>query len=231
MKLPLSPRLLTCCNYVNQGDRIADIGCDHGYLSIHLLQSGISPRVIAADINEQPLQSAMRNALKYGVRDKIRFCLSDGVKSIPRDFDALVCAGMGGDTMISILSSAPWLKSPQYRLILQCQSKTPMLRKWLWEQGWQISRETLVKDGKFVYSVMEVVYAPESSAEPWHWYISLPLLRERHPLLMEYYQRIRQGLRLQVDGLRRINSPELAQQELLLSQIEVLEAQIHDNGF
>ena len=114
MKLPLSKRLAVCCGLVAPGDRVADIGCDHGYLSIYLLSEGIASSVIAADINEGPLQSAMRNAEKYGVKDRIRFYLSDGVKSIPRDFDTLVCAGMGGDTMVSILEAAPWLRSKDY---------------------------------------------------------------------------------------------------------------------
>ena len=230
MKLPLSQRLLTCCNYVNPGDRVADIGCDHGYLGIHLLKSGIAQSIIAADVNEQPLHSAMVNAMKFGVRNSMRFYLSNGVQSIPHDFDTLVCAGMGGDTMISILSAAPWLKNKCYRLILQCQSKTPMLRKWLLEQGWSIRRETLAKDGKFVYSVMEVIYAPGAAALPWHWYISPALLEARHPLLSEYYQRIRQGLRLQVEGMRHSGDDRLQDQEALLSQLEALEEQINDNG-
>jgi tRNA (adenine22-N1)-methyltransferase len=230
MKVPLSQRLLTCCSYINPGDRVADIGCDHGYLGIHLLKSGIAQRVIAADVNEQPLQSATVNALKYGVRDRMSFYLSDGVKNIPREFDALVCAGMGGDTMISILSAAPWLKDEQYRLVLQCQSKTPILRKWLWEQGWQVRRETLAKDGKFVYSVMEVQYAPGGDSAPWQWYISPALLEERHPLLPEYYQRIRHGLQLQVEGMRHSGDPKLEQQEQLLSSINALEVEIYDNG-
>ena len=66
MKLPISARLLACCNYVNQGDRVADIGCDHGYLGIHLLTSGTARFVIASDVNEQPLQSALRSASPAG---------------------------------------------------------------------------------------------------------------------------------------------------------------------
>ena len=62
MKLPISQRLLACCAFVHPGDRVADIGCDHGYLGIHLLTNGIASSVIAADIRESPLQSAIRNA-------------------------------------------------------------------------------------------------------------------------------------------------------------------------
>ena len=131
MKLPISDRLLACANFVGRGDRVADIGCDHGYLSIHLLTNGIASSCIASDVNAAPLESARRNAGKYGVANKMEFCLSDGVRSIPRDFDCMVCAGMGADTMMHILSEAPWLKNERYRLVLQCQSKTPMLRRYL----------------------------------------------------------------------------------------------------
>ena len=162
MKLPISDRLLACAAFVTPGDRVADIGCDHGYLSIHLLANGIARSCIAADINEQPLLSALRNAEKYGVREKMEFYLSDGVRSIPRDFTCMVCAGMGADTMVSILEAAPWLQSSQYRLILQCQSKTPILRRYLSNHGWHIAEEAVLRDGRFLYTVMEVTYEPYS---------------------------------------------------------------------
>ena len=161
MKIPLSKRLMACCGFVAQGDRVADIGCDHGYLGIYLLTNNIASSVIAADINQQPLDSALCNARKFGTAGKMRFYLSDGVRNIPRDFDTMVCAGMGADTIISILSSAPWLQCVDYRLILQCQSKTPTLRKFLSESGWRITEESILRDGRFLYTVMEVVWQPD----------------------------------------------------------------------
>ena len=162
MKLPISDRLLACAAFVRPGDRLADVGCDHGYLSIHLLQEGIIESAIASDVRKQPLMSALRNAEKYGVRDRMEFYLSDGVRSIPRDFDCMVCAGMGGDTMVSILEAAPWLKNARYRLILQCQSKTPMLRRYLSSNGFAIRKEAVLRDGRFLYTVMEVLWQPEA---------------------------------------------------------------------
>ena len=229
MKIPLSDRLLACCGFIRPGDRVADIGCDHGYLGIHLLKTGAARSVIAADVNEGPLQSAYRNAYKFGVRDKMTFHLSDGVRSIPRDFDALVCAGMGADTIISILAAAPWLKNGQYRLILQCQSKRPELRQWLYDEGYRIARETLAKDGKFVYSVMEVVFAPGGSLTPAQTYLSPQLLADASPLLPEYYQRVLAGVRLTVDGMRRSESGQLPAYEGILSDLEALEEQIYDH--
>jgi tRNA (adenine22-N1)-methyltransferase len=161
MKLPISDRLLACADFVHKGDRIADIGCDHGYLSIYLLQEGIAASAICSDVRQQPLQSAIRNAEKYGLREKMEFYLSDGVQSIPRDFDTMICAGMGADTMVSILEAAPWLKDHKYRLILQCQSKTPMLRQYLSDEGYCIAKEVVLRDGRFLYTIMEVVFAPE----------------------------------------------------------------------
>ena len=199
MNIPLSPRLRTCCSFVAPGSRVADVGCDHGYLSIWLLTQGIARSAIASDINQQPLLSAVRNAEKYGVRDRMEFFLSDGVCSIPRDFDTLVCAGVGGDTMVSILEAAPWLKNDGYCLILQCQSKTPMLRRYLSDNGWRICRETAVRDGRFVYTVMEVKWAPESPRlDVAGWYISPALLENSSPETKEYCQRIINDLRLAV---------------------------------
>ena len=220
MKLPISPRLLACAGFVAPGDRVADIGCDHGYLSIHLLANDIASSVIASDINEGPLQSAIRNAEKYGVRDRITFFLSDGVQSLPRDFNTLVCAGMGGDTMIHILESAPWLKSNQYRLILQCQSKTPMLRRWLSEQGWVIKDELVLKDGKFLYTVMEVLWMPGYPITVGEWYFP-PAIQENHPTpeSTAYYHWVVQGLRIKLAGQRENADPELQE---ALEELEML---------
>lgn len=203
MKLPLSARLLACCGFVPRGSRVADIGCDHGYLSIHLLTSGIAASVIASDVAEGPLQSAISNARKFGVQDNIRFYLSDGVRNIPRDFDCLVCAGMGADTMIHILESAPWLRDKQYTLILQCQSKRPELRKWLYENGFAIRRETLAQDGKFYYPIMEIIYAPDQSLSGAEFYITPALRASGSPLLSAFYERVLGGIRTSVEGLSR----------------------------
>lgn len=191
MKIPLSDRLQVCAGLVCPGDRVADIGCDHGYLSIYLLTNGIASQVIASDINEMPLQSAMRNAEKFGVRDKMRFFLSDGVQNIPQDFDTLVCAGMGADTMVSILEAAPWLQSTQYRLILQCQSKTPMLRQYLSRQGWRITEESVVRDGRFLYTVMEVIWQPDyPRLTLGEYYFPPTLLENPAKELPAYYQSV-----------------------------------------
>ncbi len=229
MKLPLSNRLLACCGFVRPGDRVADIGCDHGYLGIHLLKNGIASSMIEADINKGPLESARRNAAKFGTLSQTTFCLSDGVRNVPRDFDCLVCAGMGADTMISILSHARWLEDPKYRLILQCQSKRPELRQWLCDAGYCICRETLAKDSKFVYSIMEVVFDPGHGITPAETYITPQLLEDNHPLLPEYYERVKSGIELTIFGLRRAKDERLPIYESILADLTAMEEQIYGN--
>ena len=200
MKLPISDRLLACCRFINPGDRVADIGCDHGYLGIYLLKNRIASHVIAADINEGPLNAAVINREKFGVRDKMQFFLSDGVRGIPREFDTMVCAGMGGDTMISILEASPWLKDKKYRMILQCQSKRPELRKYLSENGWFIREETVLREGKFLYTVMDVAYGPRLELTAGGCHFPPALLKNPSPDLAAFYRWVVGGLKMIVDN-------------------------------
>ncbi len=216
----LSNRLMACCGYVRPGDRVADVGCDHGLLGIYLLENGIAGSVIASDVREGPLHQAVINGEKYGVSGKMSFFLCDGVQGIPRDFDCMVCAGMGGDTMVSILEAAPWLQDSRYRLILQCQSKRPMLREYLNRRGYAITRETLAKDGKFLYPVMEVTYRPGKLLTPGMYYLSPALLESGSPLLPEYRQRVLDGLRRSIDGLKPAGGEKYYQFCRILEELE-----------
>jgi len=116
--------------------------------------------------------------------------------------------------MISILEDAPWLKSERYTLILQCQSKTPKLRSYLTENGWRIGEEAVLRDGRFLYTVMKVRYEPDcprlTEAEC---YFPPVLLEHPGQELTEYYSRIVEGLRLAVthqnDGEKKAILEEL----------------------
>ena len=227
--MKLSERLLTCCDYVNYGDRVADVGTDHGYLGIHLLLTGKAEFVIASDIHREPLLSAVRNAEKFGVREKMAFYLSDGARNLPRSFDTLVCAGMGADTIIHILTASPWLLEPKYRLILQCQSRRPELRRWLSRNGCTIRREALAKDGKFYYPVMEVLPQPGPALTPGQCYLSPALLESGSPLLPGFYRRVREGLETTVAGLARSGGEKYEEFRSILDEVISMEAKIDAN--
>ena len=119
----------------------------------------------------------------------------------------MVCCGMGGDTMISILEASPWLKDGKYRLILQCQSKRPELRRYLSENGWRIQDETVLRDGKFLYTVMEVVYGGGIPLTPGGCHFSPALLKHPDPDLPAFYRWVVGGLRMIVDNQKELADP------------------------
>lgn len=208
MKLPISKRLLQCADLVPSCGTVADVGTDHGYLGVHLLQTGRCAHVIAADLREKPLQSAKTNAALFSVENKMSFVQSDGLHNIePGSFDVLVLAGMGGDLIARILADAPWLEGGSYILILQPQSAANDLRRWLGEKAWSIDRERLVRDGRFLYSVLSVRPGHGRALSPGEQYVSPALRREGDPLYPQYLARVRRALELTVQGITQSADP------------------------
>ena len=202
MKLPISKRLLCCASMVQPGSRVADIGTDHGYLGIYLLQSGAARHVIACDLRKDPLENARRNAKLFGVDGEMELRLSDGLEKIlPDEVDTVVMAGMGGDLIQKILSQCPWRKREGLQFILQPQSAGNVLRRWLCEDGFEIRREEPVQDGHFLYTVMAIRQGEPSPLTPGTEYASPALLASGSPLVGNYLARVENALQETVRGL------------------------------
>lgn len=202
MKLPISKRLLCCAAMVPAGSRVADIGTDHGYLGIYLLQNGISPHVIACDLRKGPLDNARKNARLFEVDGSMAFRLSDGLAEIsPEEIDCAVLAGMGGDLILKILSQCDWRKRDGLTFVLQPQSAGNVLRRWLCEEGFEILRETPVWDGSFLYTVMEVRHGTPQPLTPGTEYASPALLASGSELVGAYLLRVENALTATVEGL------------------------------
>ena len=202
MKLPISKRLLCCASMVQPGSRVADIGTDHGYLGIYLLQSGAARHVIACDPRKDPLENARRNAKLFGVDGEMEFRLSDGLEKIlPDEVDTVVMAGMGGDLIQKILSQCPWRKREGLQFILQPQSAGNVLRRWLCEDGFEIQREEPVQDGHFLYTVMDIRQGEPAPLTPGTEYASPALLASGSPLVGNYLARVENALQETVRGL------------------------------
>ena len=202
MKLPISKRLLCCASMVQPGSRVADIGTDHGYLGIYLLQSGAARHVIACDLRKDPLENARRNAKLFGVDGAMELRLSDGLEKIlPDEDDTVVMAGMGGDLIQKILSQCPWRKREGLQFILQPQSAGNVLRRWLCEDGFEIQREEPVQDGHFLYTVMDIRQGEPAPLTPGTEYASPALLASGSPLVGNYLARVENALQETVRGL------------------------------
>ena len=147
----LSERLRAVTELVTKGNRVADIGCDHAYTSIYLVEKEIAPCAIAMDINAGPIERAKENVALYGLKDQITVRRSNGVKELEvGEADTLLITGMGGLLMKKILSDKLEVTNMAKELVLQPQSEVEELRRFLHSIGFVITAEQMRKeDDKF----------------------------------------------------------------------------------
>ena len=153
--LELPPRLRLIAGWVPEGAYLADVGTDHAYLPNWLRLRGTIRRAVASDLRPGPLERAKATGKLYGT-DNIEYRLCSGLSGIrPTEADTIVIAGMGGETILSILKDAPWTADGQHTLLLQPQTHEELVRQYLAENGFAITREALVQDRGTLYTVME----------------------------------------------------------------------------
>lgn len=221
-QLALQPRLHMLARLVPEGCRLTDVGTDHGYLPVALLQQGRIAAAIASDIGAEPLEHARRTAMQYGV-DGMDFRLCAGLSGVaPEETDVIVIAGMGGETIISILQDAPWTADGQHRLLLQPMTKAAALRHWLTDNGYTFTDEHLVEDKGRIYPILCVkggVFRPLTEAEA-----LCGVLLADDPLYAAYLTEHITKLRRSAEGLRRSSDPGggrlAAQAESLAAELE-----------
>ncbi len=149
--ITLSKRLSCLAGMVSQGAVLADIGTDHGYIPIDLVQSGRICRAFAMDIGKGPLLRAKGHITACGLEEYITLRLSDGVSGlVPGEADAILIAGMGGGVTLHILKEGRAVVAAANELILQPQSEIEKVRAYLLQSGYAIDRERIVfEDGKY----------------------------------------------------------------------------------
>ena len=227
--LSLQPRLALLASLVPHSAALADVGTDHGYIPVYLRQKGIIDRAIASDIGREPLEHARRTAEEYQT-DGIDFRLCAGLDAIaPDECDTVLIAGMGGETIMGILSAAPWTRDGAHTLLLQPQTKIEDLRLWLCEHGYAVSREYLVEDKGKLYLVMRASAGEAFTPDVIQRYGGLALAQEA--LYGEYLFRQISRLRRRADGLRRSDESGAEALSALADALEEKKRKWeHDNG-
>ena len=149
-RIKLTKRMQAIADLIETDSSVADIGTDHGYLSVYLAQNHKVTRIIASDISPASLKAAYRSAYEYDVTDSIEFIAAPGLAHItPGDVDTIIIAGMGGETILGILKDAPWTNSSKITIIIQPQSKIDLLCRFLYDSGYKINKtKTVVDKGK-----------------------------------------------------------------------------------
>ena len=155
----LDKRLSAVAALIRPGSRLADIGTDHAYLPVHLVQAGVCPSAIASDIGAGPLDAARRTVTENDLLSKITLRLGNGLATVStEEIDDIAIAGMGGETIATILEAAQWVKNSRLRLILQPMTRAEDLRRWLLTNGFSILEEHLIIDGRHLYPVLAAEY-------------------------------------------------------------------------
>ena len=140
----ISNRLKAIVEFVSKEDRIVDVGCDHGLLSIYLVENKLVSKVIASDINQNALNSAINNIKKRNL--DIETVLSDGIKDVDlKGINTLVISGMGTNTILHILGDASRLKNVK-KLIIQSNNGYELLRSELNNKGYYLKDEVYTFD-------------------------------------------------------------------------------------
>lgn len=230
--MQLSERLTAVANFVTPQNRVADIGCDHAYTSIYLIENKLSSKVIAMDVNQGPVDRARENVKKYGYEDQIEVRKSNGLEKLNHDeVDTILIAGMGGPLMIQILTEHIDILLNMKELILQPQSEPQSVRKMITDHGFVIIDENMLKEeGKYYvmlkaeadFSVMgKDQYTLEKDE---HYLYGRRLLEKRNSVLYEFlmkelraYETLLQKLQCEITENTVLRGREIEQRIQLIN--------------
>ena len=185
-----SKRMEALADLCQGARRVIDVGCDHAQLCALLVTEYGVEHAFASDIRPGPLENARRTIAELGLESRITPVLSDGLDAFgPGDGDTVIIAGMGGEEMTLILSRAPWAGDNGGQVILQPMTNIPKLRQWLAENGYHVKKERVIKEGRKVYTAMNIQKgADESGAREYAYLFGTALLRD--PLWPLYKEKL-----------------------------------------
>lgn len=210
---------------------VADVGTDHGYVPIYLIQHGICKKAIAMDINAGPLERAENNICRAHLTDFIETRRSDGLQELQEsEVDAVVMAGIGGELMIRILEDGKQVIRTVSELVLSPHSELPLVRKYLTENDFFISDETMLTDEGKYYTILRIscgksFHGKEEAYTRLELKYGRVLLRKKDKVLFEYlkkeknkYNQIAQKLQENTAEHGKIRLEEIREQLKLTEQ-------------
>ena len=209
--LKISERLATVARLIPKGAHLVDIGTDHGYVPIWLLQNGLISSAIAMDVNKGPLARAKENRDRYGFTDVMELRLSNGFEKLKSgEGDSVLIAGMGGPLMIRIIEEGRQNASAIQTWVLQPQSEIPSVRRYLHEHHFDIIEEIMLKDEGKYYMAMKAV---PGEAAPWtniEYLFGKYLLEMKNPVLEEFIHKemdVYERIQKQLTDTKQIDTP------------------------
>lgn len=169
---------------------VADVGTDHGFVPIRLIESGKVKRVIAMDVRRGPLSRAREHIREYDMEDRIETRLSDGLRELkPGEADTVIIAGMGGELMLRILRNGAHMRGSVKHYVLSPQSELSAFRHGLEELGLSITEEQMLMDEGKYYVILTVSPGIMHYEQEYEYRYGADLIRRKHPVLKEFLER------------------------------------------
>lgn len=166
MMIEISRRLQAIAGLVTIGNRVADIGSDHGFLPVYLIQRGISPQCIAGEVNKGPWESAFKQVQRVGLSNQIEVRLGDGLAVIePGEVDTICIAGMGGSLISKILTDGKEKLMGVSELVLQPNVGEQVVRSWLQKENWELVDEQIIEEDGIIYEILRAI--PGNGKKPY----------------------------------------------------------------
>ena len=218
--MKLDNRLMAIADLVRKDKIFADIGTDHAYLPVYLVEKGITKKAIAADLRVGPLENARDAVVSYGYSDRIELRLSDGLDNFKdNEVEEIAVAGMGGLLISEFINRTQWLKNENIHLILQPMTHVEELRKTLFDNNFIVDKEVVAKDGDKLYIVLSCYYYSDKTA-----YTELDLIVGKLPynndeLSREYLAKIHSKYKKKLDALKKAIK-ECSDLEKLVGELE-----------
>lgn len=232
--MELGTRLKAVANLVPANLICADIGTDHAYLPVYLVEQGRVQAAIASDNKRGPCEAASKTVEQHNLKNKIQVRLGQGLATVKLgEVQCITIAGMGGLTMLSILEEAQELLTDEYLkyLVLQPQTDGDRVRQWAEKHGWGITAEDLVEDGNKLYEMFRLernshyVYTGKS------YEIGQLLIDNKHPLLEKKLCKMMQAYTASLAGMEQgRTAAESAQYKLIKNKLEKLK-EIYDENY
>lgn len=219
--MELDNRLRAVADFVKSGKIAADIGTDHGYLAIALVEEGKCAQVIAVDKNEGPYLAACRTVHSAVMQHAVDVRLGDGLCPIsPGEVSVICIAGMGGTLMKDILENSMQVTEQADQLVLQPMNNAGELRRWLYEHDWHISDEALAEaDGK-LYEIISAEKGREEMPDDIQLEIGPCLTKRRPPLFLRHIEEKLARLKRAIEGMEHSPKAQTDSKYLIYKQNE-----------
>lgn len=226
MKVPVSNRMKISADLLEPAQAVADIGCDHAYTSMYMIETGKAKKVLAMDINEGPLATAKKNISNYGYESQIETRQSNGMEKLQAgEVDSVLICGMGGVLICQILTEGKVLLSGLKQLVLQPQSEVGLVRKFLHENGFFIAKEVMVlEDGKY-YVVIRAIPGHECYEQEWEYKYGKYLFEKNDELYFAFLKKRYESKKEILEGLlekKTSNSRTIEKIKALQEELTVL---------